>query len=85
MITFFGAVPVIINPAIRMLSSRWTRNRVEMLSACADLGATRRYFAGLGIPLVNTVTSDGPRGTLLDNGSEVVLVSDQPETGSTRK
>src|ERR1044072_1420825 len=35
MTTFFGALPVIINPPIIMLSPLCTRMRVEMLSACA--------------------------------------------------
>jgi energy-coupling factor transporter ATP-binding protein EcfA2 len=41
-ITFLGAVPVMMKPAIRTFSPESTRIRVEILSNCNGGGATRR-------------------------------------------
>ena len=43
---------------------------------------TTMYFESLGMPLVKTVTRDGPGGKLF-TGIEVKKVSDQPAIGST--
>ncbi len=47
-------------------------------------GATAKYFASLGMPLVKTVTRAGPKGKPL-TGIDVKAVSDHPAVGSTRR
>jgi hypothetical protein len=81
-------VPVGVAPLESVAVSEMLPPTGAVAEACVVIaglaGATTRYFASLGMPLVKTVTRAGPEGKPL-TGIELKAVSDHPTVGSTRR
>jgi hypothetical protein len=54
MITFLGAVPVMMKPPIAMSSPVWTRSRVEMFCNAAGVLMTTLAMFALNLPREST-------------------------------